>query len=88
MAAPLKPEYLKALKAALEEIKFQQSFIEPSHIDPSKIVRDQHGVVWAGTWVMSREAYEALRETTPETPRYDDLPLWDSHNQNIVDVDD
>jgi hypothetical protein len=46
--------------------------------------------VWLGNSILSERAYAALRElAAPEfdLPAYEDLKLWDSHDQNIVDVD-
>ena len=60
--------------------------------DNRRIVRDQNGVVWTfgdgTTGMMSPEAYEYMRPNLAgDAPAYEDLPLWDSHDQNIVDVD-
>ena len=44
---------------------------------------DQNGVVWFDGGMCSRSAYEQVTGKDSEA-----LPLWDSHNQNVVDVDD
>lgn len=45
--------------------------------------RDQNGVVWFDAGMMSRAAFEALNTGVA----FDDLPEWDSHEQDIVEVD-
>ncbi len=64
--------------------------------DKCNFRRDQNGVVWFGfanpdgpQGMTTREGYEQMRERAPglRFPPYDDLELWDSHEQNIVDVD-
>lgn len=56
---------------------------------------DQNDVVWFKHGFMSLEAYKVFRQYGIDTdrdisqmPPPDELPFWDSHNQNIVDVDD
>ncbi len=49
-------------------------------------VRDQNGVVWMENMILSREYYEKFIKGA-ELPTYEDLPFWDSHDQNIVEVD-
>ena len=50
-------------------------------------VKDQNGVVWFGNTLMSADAWRALCAEYPHLPNYEDLPPWDSHDQNVVDVD-
>jgi len=37
--------------------------------------------------MMSADCYRQLCKQRPELTPYEELPLWDSHDQNIVDVD-
>ena len=87
---------MERLKAAVSEIARQQSYILSAEFLPVEVHglnarRDQNDVIWAetifgGISLMSAEAYEALRD--PSEPKAEDLPFWDSHDQNIVDVDE
>ncbi len=64
-------------------------------MEKSNFRRDQAGVVWFGflnpdgpIGMVSRAGYEAmLKQGRLEGPAYEDLELWDSHEQNMVDVD-
>ena len=52
------------------------------------VVRDQNDVVWFDGGMMSRQQYENIRQQYPEVLlTFEKLPLWDSHDQNVVDVD-
>lgn len=49
--------------------------------------RDQNGVVWFERGFMSAAAYRELCKHDDTLMPYDQLEVWDSHNQNIVEVD-
>jgi len=58
----------------------------------TRFVRDQNGVVWfqnddGARGMISQEGYERMTEIYESMTPYLDLELWDSHEQNIVDVD-
>ena len=58
----------------------------------SNYKRDQNGVVWFGfeggpQGMTSREGYEYTRTKYEGLPKYEDLEVWDSHQQNMIDVD-
>ena len=75
---------------AMEELESFYSNTEANIKPAERIVKDQNGVVWflGGTLaILSRESYETLCEDIDGAPKYEDLELWDSHDQNVVDVD-
>lgn len=79
------------LKAALEELSRQMVPLIPNKMQVAA-VKDQNGVVWMGPAFMDRSAYETLlwraaAQGIKGLPTYDELPVWDSHDQNIVEVD-
>lgn len=77
------------LKAALEELGKQMTPSIPNKLHAT-VCKDQNGVVWMSGAFMDRRAYEAVlarsRKAGFEGPAYDDLPVWDSHQQNIVEI--
>jgi len=52
---------------------------------------DQNGVVWFSAkdgpaGMLSKDAYECLRDGFPYLKPYEELPAFDNRTQNIVDV--
>lgn len=58
----------------------------PETQEPVSIAKDQNGVVWFPGGLMSKRAYEELQKKNGGI-KYEDLPVIDSHNQNIIEVD-
>lgn len=80
------------LQSALEELGKQMVPLVNLNTMQVTACKDQNGVVWMGPGFMDKKAYEALlqraiSEGITGLPTYDELPLWDNHSQNIVEVD-
>jgi hypothetical protein len=80
----------ESIRSALAALYGQIKVVAPKYIDVT-VSKDQNGVVWMNGAFMDRAAYEVVLEGTAKQgfkgPTYDDLPVIDSHNQNVVEVD-